>query len=608
MPVRVEVDATSPGPALERIWAYHGYDEVNYTTTAPGKALLGTLGAIHTQVPRIRTHFLLNTGDGVPDLKWGSTNVYTEDANGQPVYDWTLMDGILDTMVAVGTLPFLEIAFMPQALSSAPASAPVKNSNVRLLNSACFYPPKDYDAWGRLIRDWATHLAGRYRDVESTWQWELWNEPDSGYWHAADRLAEYTKLYDYTEAALHQVLPNAVLGGPAVVDPGSSFFREFLEHCAGQGPVPANAVTGAPSTRLDLISFHAKGGVAIADGHVEMDLGNQLRLHQTGFSAVAGFPTLAGKPIVISEADPDGCAACTVADLPAFAYRNSPAYGAYEVAMMKRTLDLGARLGVKVGGVLTWAFLFDPNDPSYFPGYRALASQGIHLPVLNAFKLLGSLSGNRLPATSSGALPLDAILARGVRGQPDIDVMATRDDQRIQVLVWNYHDALVAADASAVALTVKVPAGFGARAMVSHQRVDGAHGDAYATWTAQGRPATPSAAQIAALEATMDPVMIEPPHAVAVSDGAVRLDFELPRFGISLFTLDPGPADPPRSAQGGGSGCACGTTPGASGTSGLGLGLLLFGAALRWRSVRCAREGRRRGGDRGSFQVRDSRV
>jgi len=31
--VSIDVDATVPGPALERVWAYYGYDEVNYTTT-----------------------------------------------------------------------------------------------------------------------------------------------------------------------------------------------------------------------------------------------------------------------------------------------------------------------------------------------------------------------------------------------------------------------------------------------------------------------------------------------------------------------------------------------------------------------------------------------
>src|SRR4029079_6620878 len=87
--VNVAVDATVAGTALERVWPYHGYDEVNYTTTPQGQALLKTLGTIHTVTPHIRTHFLVNSGDGTASLKWGSTNAYTEDASGNPIYSWT---------------------------------------------------------------------------------------------------------------------------------------------------------------------------------------------------------------------------------------------------------------------------------------------------------------------------------------------------------------------------------------------------------------------------------------------------------------------------------------------------------------------------------------
>jgi xylan 1,4-beta-xylosidase len=268
-----------------------------------------------------------------------------------------------------------------------------------------------------------------------------------------------------------------------------------------------------------------------------MNLGNQLRLHRDGFNAVAAVPQLKTVPIVVTEADPDGCAACPASQVPADAYRNSPAYGAYEVAMMKRSLELEARLGVKLRGLVTWAFLFDGGG--YFPGYRALQANGIDLPVLNAFKLLGKLEGERLTVTSGGARTLDEILTGSVRQQPDIDAMATRTGQSVQILVWNYHDDLVAAAAAPVHLSVKVPADFGSTAVITHLRADETHGDAYTTWVAQGKPATPTAAQIQELKAAMQPVALEPAHRIDVADGAVTLDFDLPRFGISLVTLTP---------------------------------------------------------------------
>jgi xylan 1,4-beta-xylosidase len=532
--VNVTVDATSAVSPLKRIWAFHGYDEVNYTTTPPGKSLLTTLGTIDTTPPHIRTHFLLNTGNGMPTtFKWGSTNAYTADANGNAIYDWTLMDGIMDTITGAATLPFVEIGFMPHDLSIHPD--PYQNSGVYTLDGGCFYPPKDYTKWGALISAWAAHSSARYSGAVP-WQWELWNEPDIGYWNVtgtASKEQEYDKLFDYTESSLHRVLPTAPLGGPATAGAGA-FLTQFLQHCA----TGTNAVSGVTGTRLDMVTFHAKGGVALVGNNVRMNLGNQLVLHRNGFNAVASFPQYKQTPIVVTEADPDGCAACPVSQNPQDAYRNSTAYGAYEVAMMKRTLELEASVGVNVRGLLTWAFLF--NNQPYFAGYRTLSTNDIHLPVLNAFKLLGSLNGDRLSSVaSSGALTLASILANSVRQQADVDAMATLNGLEVQVLVWNYHDDLVPAAATPVHLSVKVPAAFGPSATVTHLRVDDTHGDAYTIWTSQGMPPTPSATQLTQLRQAMEPAPLQPAQTVGVVGNAVNLDFDLPRFGISLVTLAP---------------------------------------------------------------------
>ena len=526
-PVTIEVDAMSRGSPLKRVWAYHGYDEVNYTTTPQGEALLRLLARVHSAPVRVRTHFLFNTGDGTPALKWGSTNVYTEDSAGNPVYDYTLIDQIMDATLDAGAFPLVELGFMPEALSVRPL--PYENSGTYVLDSGCFYPPRDYAKWGALVTEWAAHVKARYPGVESTWQWELWNEPDIGYWHGTPE--EFAQLYDYTEAALHGVLAEASLGGPAVANPSAPFLRQFLEHCA----LGSNAVSGQTGTRLDMVTFHAKGGVTLTDEHVQMNLGNQLALHRAGFCAVAETSQFATTPIIISEADPDGCAACQVSIWPEDAYRNSPAYGAYEVAMMKRSLELAAELGVNLRGVLTWAFTF-PDSP-YFAGYRSLRTNGIDLPVLSAFKLLGRLSGDRLKVTSSGARALSDILDNSVRHEPDVDALAAIDGDRIQILVWNYHDDLVAAEPASVTLDVELLPTFAAGVSVTHERVDDTHGNAHAVWVAQGSPSAPSATQLAELREAMEPVVIEPEHALEVLAGAVRLSFELPRFGISLVTL-----------------------------------------------------------------------
>ncbi len=525
--VTIHVDATNRGRPLRHIWPYYGYDECNYTTTPDCVSLMETVARINASPVYLRQHFLLNSGDGVAALKWGSTNVYTEDQTGRAVYSWKVMDAIMDAVVASGCRPLVEIGFMPKDLSSRPE--PYGNSDTYRLDGGCFYPPEDYDKWAELIRQWVRHSAARYRNVEAEWLWELWNEPNIDYWHG--KFDEYCKLFDYTEQAVHEVLPQAVLGGPHTAG-APEFLRDFLEHCdAG-----VNHVSGAKGTRLDYIGFHAKGGVSLRDGHVQMNLGNQLRIHRAGFAIVADFPQYGRTPIIIGEADPDGCAGCPSSTSPERGYRNVPAYGAYEVATMKYSLDLARRQGVNLRGVVTWAFLFDGQP--YFEGFRTLSTNGIHKPVLNAFKMLGQLTGDEIPLVSDGALGLDEILSRSVRAKPDINGMAVADGQQVKILLWNYHDLLVEAAPASVRMAVGMPGGWEARTRMVHYRIDDGHSNAYAKWIELGRPRDLGPEALAELGAAMQLETLEPARFVDVTEGVVTLEFALPRFGLSLIVLE----------------------------------------------------------------------
>lgn len=526
-PVSIHVDATQRGEPLRHVWQYYGFDECNFTTTPDCVDLMKTVAEINIRPAYLRKHFLLNSGDGTATLKWGSTNVYTEDPAGRPVYFWQIMDSIMDAVVASGCQPLVEIGFMPKDLSSRPE--PYRNSDTYKLDGGCFYPPKDYDKWSELIRQWARHSVERYKGVEDNWLWELWNEPDIAYWHGTHE--EYCRLFDHTEKALHEVLPGATLGGPHTAGTGR-FLRDFLAHCA----TGRNHASGAQGTRLDYIGFHAKGGVSLHEGHVRMDLGNQLRLHNRGFGVVADFPKYRDTPIIIGEADPDGCAGCPSTKFPERAYRNVPAYGAYEAAMMKYSLDLAKRQKVNLQGLVTWAFMFD--DQPYFEGFRSLATNGIHKPVLNAFKMLGQLKGDEVPLTSDGALGLDEMLRAGVRARPDINGMAVADDRRVKILLWNYHDDLVPTETATTQLKVRLPGDFGSKARLAHYRIDDSHSNAYTKWVQLGSPQTPSPEMLAQLRTAMQLETLEPVRIVDVEDGRVALDFELPRFALSLVVLE----------------------------------------------------------------------
>jgi hypothetical protein len=189
-----------------------------------------------------------------------------------------------------------------------------------------------------------------------------------------------------------------------------------------------------------------------------------------GFAIVRAFPKFETLPIVLSESDPEGCAACSARVYPQNAYRNGALYASYTAAMMKNIFELADRRRTNIEGMLTWAFEFE--DQPYFDGFRTLATNGIDKPVLNVFRMAALMRGDRVKTESSGRTPLDTMLAEGVRGNPDVDALAVRSDRGISVLTWNYHDDDVPAAEAKVRLEIAGVPSAATRVLVRHYRID----------------------------------------------------------------------------------------------------------------------------------------
>jgi xylan 1,4-beta-xylosidase len=179
-PVAIQVDASRPLGPLKPIWRFFGADEPNYATMPHGTKLLGALGELKREQVYFRAHNLLTTGDGVPALKWGSTNAYREDAAGNAVYDWTILDGIFDAYLRQGVRPYVQIGFMPRDLSTKPEPYQhhwTPELRYEEIYTGWAYPPKDYARWGELVFQWTQHCIDRYgREEVETWYWQTWNE------------------------------------------------------------------------------------------------------------------------------------------------------------------------------------------------------------------------------------------------------------------------------------------------------------------------------------------------------------------------------------------------------------------------------------------------
>ena len=541
--VRIAVDAGKQLGALPHVWNYIGYDECNYTYTPEGQELLAKFGSMQEKPYYVRTHYILCTGNAHGTYKWGSSNVYIEDDDGNPIYDFTIIDLIFDGIVKNGLKPFVELAFMPQDLVDPKyydaGSETRRMTEYRNYGHAC--PPKDYQKWYDLIYALVSRMVTRYGAAEvATWYWELWNEPNGQmYWRGT--IDEFNKLYDYTAAAVKAAHPQARVGGPATTGPGRGknaalFFERFVAHCVGE----VNAVTGQVGTPLDYVSFHVKGSQfrsgprqKVASPPSTKWLYQQVR---QGYEILSKYPGLNQLECVLSEADPDGWAAGGVGDHPVHNFRNTEYYASYVASTFDKILRFGLEKNWDVRP-LTWAFLF--VGERCFEGTRTFSTQGIDKAVFNLFRIYTRLGDEMVAMHSSGAQDVLAYPDLwGAASAPDVTGFATlTEDGHLRLMLYSHHDLIDYRGSSTVELELANLPGGDRPLTLRHYRIDATHSNAYAEWLRQGSPMYPTPGQYAAIQARDGLELLEAPRTVSPQGGALRLSFSMPAHGISLLEL-----------------------------------------------------------------------
>ena len=520
---------------MKPIWAWFGYDEPNYTYMKDGRKLLSEIAALSPVPVYVRTHSLLCTGDGVPSLKWGSTNAYTEDVNGKPVYDWRIIDSIFDTYIERGMKPLAQIGFMPEALSTRPI--PYKHNwkpgdRYTDIFTGWAYPPKDYNKWRELVYQWVKHSIERYGQAEvETWYWEVWNEPN-GYWKGTQE--EFFKLYDYAADGLKKALPTARIGGPNIAGTSSanatSWMHNFIKHCL----YDTNYATGKKGSPLEAILFHAKGNPTLRDGVVWMNMSPQLRDIAAGIKIATSYPETKNLPLIVGESDPEGCAACGMATNPQNAYRNGTMYSSYTAATFARKYELAEKYNGNLVGAVSWSFEFE-NQP-WFYGFRDLATNGVDKPVLNIFRMFGMMKGKRVDARSNRMYDLTTVLDSSIRKQPEIGALASADQKEAGIMVWNYHDEDKQGADEIIRIVVKnIPA---KKITLTEYRIDHEHSNSYEVWKKMGSPQNPSSAQITALEKAGQLHTKGKSQKITTVSGNTAITISLPRQGVAFLRLN----------------------------------------------------------------------
>ncbi|KAH7053281.1 family 39 glycoside hydrolase [Macrophomina phaseolina] len=432
---------------------------------------------------------------------------------------WT---AFFDTYLSANVKSYVQIGFTPLALSAGPDPnffTFTPTSPYDAIYTGWSSPPTNYQTWEELLYQWTKHNVEKHGQAEvESWYWEVWNEPNVAYWNGT--RDEFCALHDHAIAAVRRALPTARVGGcEAAGGAADGYLAGLLSHSLHGG----NCATGETGTPR-FIKATARRRLQQIDG---------------AFSVGASFAELRQTPIVMGEYDRDGCAACQT---PQYGYENGPLYPSYMIATFVRPLDLADRWGVNLQGALTWTFEYEEaelfNDTTYFDGFRVLATQGIDKPVLNAHRMLGMMTGDRVRAESDGQVSLDEALAGSVRGKTDVGVLANPDEERGYVLVWHYHDNDTSFQDAQVDLTI---GGLENRtsANLTHVRLDEEHSNSYSLWRALSSPTAPIPVDYELLVAAGKLEELETSGNVSVDeDGKYIMSFALPIRSLSLVVVE----------------------------------------------------------------------
>lgn len=526
--VNINVDTNLITGELNHIWRYIGYDECNFTDTPEGRDLIEKFGMLDDAPYYMRTHFMLCTGNCHGIYKWGSTNVCMTDTDGTVFYDWTVVDKIIDTYIKFNCKPFFELGFMPFAIS-------LTNNMNEYKDKYSQYPPKDYTLWYNLVKSLVNHCMDKYGVNEVlTWYWELWNEPDIGYWKGTNE--EFFKLYDYTEAAVHDALPDARLGGPSVTNPAvgsnaAKFLEGFFHHCLNC----RNYVTDRIGTRLDYITFHIKAGGYGFDLNAKKQLPSMKKYLQdlkNGLELVKKF-NLHDKEIVLSEADPDGWAAGGQYDNKNMNFRNTEYFASFVAMSYNHFMIISKEMGMDVRP-LAWTFTF--VGERCFEGTRAFTTQGINKAVFNLFRIYAKMGNKTLESNSSQQKqPLESEDSNGFHEEAEVSCIAsTSDSGNIQIMVYSHHDDWDMNENFDIKLVLN---GVSMDKTVTHYRIDKNHSNAYTEWVRQGKPDYPDAKEYKAIKERDGLELFTGETSIEPCKDGVTIGFNMPAHAISLLEV-----------------------------------------------------------------------
>ena len=165
-------------------------------------------------------------------------HLYGENAAGKVQLSFAYVDKALDFLLSIRLKPFIQLGFMPEALSK---------ENVHRFQYSISAPSSD-EKWCRMIDQLIAHLQQRYGEAEvRSWLFCLWDQPD----FAPERSAfadpaVFCAFYRLTRRIVKQRDSGIPFGAPATfyLPQENSWYLRFLNWCSEHDCLP------------DFLNFH----------------------------------------------------------------------------------------------------------------------------------------------------------------------------------------------------------------------------------------------------------------------------------------------------------------------------------------------------------------
>lgn len=403
-----------------------------------------------------------------------------------PVYSFFNIDQVIDFLLSIDVRPFVELSFMPSAISSGNDTVFSYKANVD--------PPKDYKAWENLIRTLLTHLIERYGKEEvRKWFFEVWNEPNlEAFWKANQE--EYFKLYQCTVNVIKEIDKELRVGGPATAK--NEWIEEFISFCKTR------------QLPCDFISTHHYPTDAF--GKTGDDTITQLANSKRSIlqeQAQKVKEQADGKPVYYTEWSSSSNPFDELHDQP------------YASAFIVKTI-MEAKGLVKGYSYWTFSDIFSENYLSSKPfhgGFGLLNIYNIPKPAYRAFQLLHQVGEHFYPTKGK---------------HETVDIWMVRKKGRHTVIVTNSALPKHPVKTETVKIELK---NIGKPHRIFVERIDETHANPYKTWTDMGKPESLKSEQIAQLETASQ--IIQESLTNTYENNTLYLELNIPPQGVAFITI-----------------------------------------------------------------------